>query len=70
MHFFRIFEGWYGKIMVADFYARSKNQIHDCQCKADKEAINFISKETNKDVAKMILKVGGGASNKRDQICL
>ena len=68
LHFFRIFEGWYSHVIVDDFHARSKKQIYDCQCKADKEAIKDLSKQTNKDVAKMILKVNGGANNKRDNL--
>lgn len=65
VHFYRIFEGWYNRVIVNDFYARSKEQIYDCQCNADKEAIKDLSKETNKDIAKLILNTGGGANNKR-----
>ena len=63
LHFYRVFDGpYYTKGIVDGMHARAKNQIYDCQCRADRLAAQALGLP-NKDVARTIVKAAGGANN-------
>ena len=69
--FYALFAGNYGKVMVAGYSARSKKQIYDCQCHADRMACEALKQTMamsnsmpNNDIAQLIVKTAGGANNK------